>query len=185
MALFPNWVPCLTSGYAPYRFSLSFVGHFANLIHVWFLLPLAFLASGPCWWLPPVSHSHCYTHLFRFLTLCISSPSPPASTLCLFPRLYGAQMCFPSRKGQFYTLPNISKQRGQWCLGFEHLLSQGQVCPELVTRCWGRGGPCMQCEGPVAAGTHHQPETLSLLPGSTEHDLSHPWGSSAISPNLD
>jgi hypothetical protein len=55
------------------------LGISAKLIPIGSWKPLAFMASRNFWWLPPIPHPYCYTPLFKFLTLYISSPSlsPP------------------------------------------------------------------------------------------------------------
>ena len=60
-------------------FPSPLLGISANLIPVWLYKCLAFLASGTCWGLPQVPHPPLLHEflLFKFLTICISSPSPP------------------------------------------------------------------------------------------------------------
>jgi hypothetical protein len=63
----PNVGLCLTSAYGLYKFSLPFVSAIVIPVRSW--EALAFLASGTCWWLPPVPQPPFYTPLFKFLTL--------------------------------------------------------------------------------------------------------------------
>jgi hypothetical protein len=52
-----------------------FLGSLANFIPFQIWDPLAFLSYGTFLWLSQFSIPHCYTTLFNFLTLCISSSS--------------------------------------------------------------------------------------------------------------
>jgi hypothetical protein len=77
--------------------SSPFLGISANLIPFGSWEPLAFLASGTFWWLPQLPIPQCYIPLFKFLTLCISSQSPPIpDPACLFPSSSQVHLFLPS-----------------------------------------------------------------------------------------